>query len=138
MRLLFFAVAVLFSGGVSADGIVTENNPILSQKPAVCAGPYRHLRETKTNHFEGCSMSRTDDLVIYPVPSLIALLLNRESAKGSPLTEEEVVQIRENCEAIAVPPDVAREMDRERGYVDIDPEHCWDEWQRAREELIDQ
>lgn len=83
-------------------------------------------------------MSRTDDLVIYPVPSLIALLLNREHAKGCPLTEEEVLRIRDNCEAIAVPPDVAREMDRERGYVDIDPEHCWEEWQTAREELTDQ
>lgn len=138
MRLVFFAVAVLFTGSVSAGGIVTENNSVLSRKPTVCAGPYGHLRETKTNHFEGFSMSRTDDLVIYPVPSLIALLLNREHAKGSPLTEEEVLRIRDNCEAIAVPPDVAREMDRERGYVDIDPEHCWEEWQTAREELTDQ
>jgi hypothetical protein len=74
-------------------------------------------------------------LIIYPVPSLVAILLNRERAKGSPLTEEEVIQIRDNCEAIAVPPDVARKMDESRGYCDIDPENCWEEWQQARKDL---
>jgi hypothetical protein len=36
-------------------------------------------------------MSENEDLIIYPVPSLIAILLNRERAKGSPLTKEEVI-----------------------------------------------
>jgi hypothetical protein len=85
--------------------------------------------------FEGCPMS--EDLIIYPVPSLVATLLNRERTKGSPLTEEEVIQIRDSCEAIAVPRDVARKMDESRGYLDIDPENCWEEWQRARKDLID-
>lgn len=82
-------------------------------------------------------MSEEENLVIYPVPSLIATLLDRERAKGSPLTEAEVIEIRDNCPAIAVPVDVAREVDESRGYVDIDPENCWEEWQQARQELID-
>ena len=85
--------------------------------------------------FEGCPMGENEDLIIYPVPSLVATLLNRERAKGSPLTEKEVILIRDSCEAIAVPPDVARQMDESRGYHDIDPENCWEEWQRARKEL---
>lgn len=54
-------------------------------------------------------MSENDGLIIYPVPSLVATLLNRERTKGSPLTEEEVIQIRDTCPAIAMPPDVARQ-----------------------------
>lgn len=82
-------------------------------------------------------MSENEDLIIYPVPSLIAILLNRERAKGSPLTKEEVIDIRDTCKAIAVPPDVAQKMDEARGYLDIDPENCWDEWQLAREDFVE-
>jgi hypothetical protein len=80
-------------------------------------------------------MSENEELVICPVPSLVATLLNRERTKGSPLTKEEVIQIRDNCEAIAVPRDVARQMDESRGYRDINPENCWEEWQQARKAL---
>ncbi|PTE10152.1 hypothetical protein [Mesorhizobium helmanticense] len=82
-------------------------------------------------------MSENVGLIIYPVPSLVATLLNRERTKGSPLTEEEVIQIRDTCPAIAMPPDVARQVDESRGYRDIDPENCWEEWQRARKELTE-
>jgi hypothetical protein len=82
-------------------------------------------------------MSEKEDLVIYPIPSLVALLLNLEKSKGSPLTEHEVIEVRDNCASIAVPPDVARRMDESRGYRDIDPEDCWEEWQKARQQLAD-
>jgi len=71
-------------------------------------------------------------LVLYPVPSLIATLLQSERAKGSPLTEDEVLEITDTCEVIAVSRDVAQKMDEQRGYLDIDPENCWVEWQQAR------
>ena len=77
------------------------------------------------------------ELIIYISPSLIATLLNRERAKGSPLTEEEVIQIRDNCPAIALTQEDARRVDESRGYLDIDPENCWEEWQRARLELAE-
>lgn len=81
--------------------------------------------------------SDSDDLIIYPVPSLIAVLLNRERAKGEPLTQAEVLGIRDNCQAIAMTRDAALRMDAERGYFDIDPGNCWEEWQRARREFFD-
>lgn len=77
-------------------------------------------------------MSEQGRLIIYPVPSLVAVLLNRERAKGSPLTEEEVRHIADNCQAIMMLPDIARLMDKQRGYRDIDPENCWQEWQQVR------
>ncbi|WP_144377126.1 hypothetical protein [Mesorhizobium amorphae] len=82
-------------------------------------------------------MSKSEGLILYPVPSLVAILLSREREKGRPLTEEEVIEIRNSCAVIAMPPDVARRMDEERGYLDIDPENCWLEWQQARRELME-
>ena len=81
-------------------------------------------------------MSASEKLVIYPMPSLVATLLNREQAKGSPLTEAEVIAIRDACTSVAVPTDVAEKIDAERGYKDIDPERCWEHWQEARKSLI--
>lgn len=80
-------------------------------------------------------MSDPGDLVIYPMPSLIATLINREQAKGSPLTEAEVLEIRDRCPSVAVPADVAAQIDERRGYKDIDPQRVWEQWQEARREL---
>ena len=82
------------------------------------------------------AMSDSNNLMIYPMPSLVATLLNREKAKGSPLTEAEVLEIRDSCPSVAVPIDVAVKIDAERGYKDIDPEQCWEQWQVARKNLI--
>lgn len=81
-------------------------------------------------------MSNSEELIIYPVPSLVATLLNRERAKGSPLTEQEVIEIRDACPAIALRPEDVRKIEERRGYKDIDPENCWEEWQEARKDLI--
>lgn len=77
-------------------------------------------------------MSDSEPLLIYPIPSLISILLEREQAKGSPLTEAEVIEIRNGCKAAAVPREVAEKIDAERGYKDLDPVRCWEEWQEAR------
>jgi hypothetical protein len=81
-------------------------------------------------------MSDPEKLVIYPMPSLVATLLNREQAKGRSLTEAEVIEIRDSCPSVAVPIDVVAKIDAERGYKDIDPERCWEQWQEARKSLI--
>jgi len=81
-------------------------------------------------------MSDSDKLVIYPIPSLVSTLLNRERAKGSPLTEAEVIEIRDSCPSVAVPIDVVPKIVAGRGYKDIDPERCWEQWQEARKSLI--
>lgn len=78
------------------------------------------------------TMTDSEDLLIYPVPSLVATLLNRERAKGSPLTKDEVIEIRDQCPSIAVPAEVSQKMDEARGYRDLDPEFCWEQWQEAR------
>jgi hypothetical protein len=77
-------------------------------------------------------MSDQDNLIIYPIPSLASTLLKRERAKGSPLTEEEVIAIRDDAPCVVLPPDEAAKVDERRGYLDLDPENCWAEWQRIR------
>jgi hypothetical protein len=74
----------------------------------------------------------SDNLIIYPIPSLVATLLNRERAKGAPLTEEEVIAIRDTAPSVAMTREDAAKVDERRGYLDIDPENCWAEWQKAR------
>lgn len=61
------------------------------------------------------------------IPPLIALLLNKEREKGSPLTEDEVNNIRDNA-AISLDREAALAMAESRGYRDINPENCWEEW----------
>lgn len=77
-----------------------------------------------------------DKLILTFIPSLVSLLLSREQGKGAPLTEEEVLEIRDKAKVVALPADVAVKVAAERGYRDIHGDHCWEEWQRARIDLI--
>jgi hypothetical protein len=77
-------------------------------------------------------------LILFPMPSLVSLLLRAERDKGSPLTEAEALAIRDGCTCVALPPDVAAGVARDRGYDDVDPERCWEQWQEARRELLDE
>ena len=65
-------------------------------------------------------------MTIVFIPPLITLLLSKEQEQGSPLTEEDVIRVRDNATAIVVDSDAARALAESRGYRDIDPENCWD------------
>jgi len=80
-------------------------------------------------------MSDSPKLVFHFVPSLVSTLLNREQVKGSPLTEQEVLAIRDTCPVIALREETAKAAEEERGYKDIDPENIWVEWQQSREQF---
>ncbi|MFD9900164.1 hypothetical protein ACHMW4_12365 [Mesorhizobium sp. UC22_110] len=76
-----------------------------------------------------------DPLVIVPVPALVAVLLAMEEKKGSPLTQAEVLRIRDDAHSIVMPASIVRELAAERGYTDIDPENAWEEWGQFRSGL---
>lgn len=78
-----------------------------------------------------------DEVIITPIPSLVATLLNKEQEKGAPLTREEVEEIRDQAPAVALTPEQRRAVNERRGYDDLDPEQAWEHWQVAREELSD-
>ena len=76
--------------------------------------------------------SADDELLIIPVPALVAVLLALENDKGAPLTEDEVLRARDGAECIAMPSFAADAVAKERGYVDLDPDNIWDEWRAFR------
>ena len=80
-------------------------------------------------------MECEEPLVPVFVPPLLVLLLNQEKEKGSPLTHEEVLAIRDKGVCIMLRESATAAMAEARGYVDIDPEHVWEDWQAAREQL---
>jgi hypothetical protein len=77
-----------------------------------------------------------NDLILTPVPALVAVLLAKEKEKDGTLTKDEVEKIRDQAECIAMPLGVRKEVDDSRGYLDINPEHVWDEWQTVRTGLV--
>ncbi|MEM1195587.1 MAG: hypothetical protein AAGH57_05740 [Pseudomonadota bacterium] len=70
-----------------------------------------------------------------PIPPLIDVLLIKEREKmeevGAPLTETEVLTIRDNVVCMALPRSVHVQLIQGRGYCDIDPDNVWAEWQAA-------
>jgi hypothetical protein len=77
-----------------------------------------------------------DQLVSAFIPPLVAVLLAAERAAGRPLTESEVLEIRDGATCIAVRPAALAAMAAERGYDDLDPERAWEQWTDARRELL--
>ena len=90
---------------------------------------------SETSHKMTKSKANDETLVPIFIPSLSAVLLAAERQKGSPLTKEEVLNIRDNSTSIMSPKSMVKSMAEKRGYEDIDPENCWDEWQLLRKTL---
>jgi len=77
--------------------------------------------------------THNDNLIIVPVPALLAVLLNLENKKGSPLTRLEVLAARDNAESIVMPKAAYDQVVAARGYDDIEPEHAWEQWCAVKE-----
>ena len=73
-----------------------------------------------------------EPLVPVFIPALVALLRFAEDKKGSPLSEEEVLEIRDDGTCVAMSVADAAAMAEARGYDDLDPEYCWEQWQQVR------
>lgn len=71
-----------------------------------------------------------------PMPALVAVLLHKEQEKGSPLTEAEVLAVRDAAICVMTPRDVVLKLAEARGYEDIEPERAWEEWCAIRRTLI--
>ena len=80
-------------------------------------------------------MADDEKLIPMFMPSLASLLVHFEKKKGSPLTESEVLDIRDNGVCVMVPERVAGKMEEQRGYRDVDPENCWSDWNALKTEM---
>lgn len=77
-------------------------------------------------------MSSDDELLPVFMPALVALLIKAEELNGTALTRHQVIAIRDNADCIMMPAAAKAEMEEDRGYPDIDPERCWEEWLAVR------
>ncbi len=72
------------------------------------------------------------DLAVIFMPSLAALLAEAEHIKGSPLTQEEVIRIRDEALVVVAPADVVAATVQQRGFPEVDAAHAWESWQALR------
>lgn len=78
-------------------------------------------------------MSDNEELfVIVFTPPLLTMLGLAEKAKGTPLSEAEVLATRDNAVGITMAASRAAAMAAQRGFNDIDPQNAWTEWQNHR------
>ncbi len=88
--------------------------------------------------FGNASMPAAEEgLVPLFMPPLVVLLMAKESAKGAPLSEAEVIAIRDKAPCILMRKSHAAEMHEKRGG-DICPETVWRDWQAYRSEAASQ
>ena len=80
-------------------------------------------------------MDLGEEKVIVFIPSLASILVHHEGKKGSALTEADVLAIRDQSATVALPKGIAQEMTKSRGYADLDPQKCWQNWQELREQI---
>lgn len=76
-----------------------------------------------------------DPLCLVFIPALVTILLHTEKTLGRPLTEAEVIAIRDKAACMAMPVSMAAKMEEKRGYPDIVAETVWPDWQSARLQL---
>ena len=79
---------------------------------------------------------KEDPIVPLFIPSLVAKLKAAEDKKGSSLTEEEVINMRDISTAVTVPLTIRNEIWESRGYNDVSIENCWQDWCEIRKELL--
>jgi hypothetical protein len=58
-----------------------------------------------------------------------------EQQSGGPLTEAQVLAIRDQADFVMTSTSQANAQDEERGYRDVDPENAWADWHRLRVQL---
>lgn len=66
------------------------------------------------------------------MPSLAALLDRAEQLTKTPLTDQQVLRIQDAAVAVITREDVARAMEAQRGYPEVDLLHAWETWQQLR------
>jgi hypothetical protein len=70
---------------------------------------------------------------------LAMLLAGRESQKGSPLTEQEVLEVRDSAQCIAMTASQAEKfyasLDAQVPVPRLNPENLWQEWQEFRSHM---
>jgi hypothetical protein len=77
-----------------------------------------------------------DPMITVFLNPLVMLLVGRERQKGSPLTEAEVLEVRDSAACTQMPLSQAEKfyaaLDAQMPIPRLNPERIWEEWQAAR------
>ena len=73
-----------------------------------------------------------DGLAVVFMPSLAALLGRAEELTGAPLTEQQVVRIRDAALVVVTQAQPAAAVAGVRGYAEVDPTRPWQSWRAIR------
>jgi hypothetical protein len=76
----------------------------------------------------------SSELVPVFIPPLAMVLGAAEREKGAPLSEPEVLALRDESTTMMMDPADAEQMAVSRGLRDVEPEDCWADWHRLRVE----
>lgn len=93
------------------------------QDSASCSASVCGLEEGRVTEMDD------DEVVPVFVPALIVLLQEAETAKGSPMSRDETLAIRDDGACIMLRRSAADAMAEACGYGDLDSETCWEQWQ---------
>ncbi|XVV14745.1 DUF4261 domain-containing protein [Actinoplanes sp. CA-131856] len=66
------------------------------------------------------------------IPPLVALLTAAEEKAGRPLRREEVETVTDEGACVMMSHADAKELERGRGYADLEPRLAWEQWQTVR------
>jgi hypothetical protein len=69
-----------------------------------------------------------EGLVLLFMSSLAGLASRAEQLKGSPLTREELLRIRDRAAVLVSEPERAQAVGERRGYADLGPADPWADW----------
>lgn len=93
------------------------------------------LKEGETGPFGELSRRKLPNGCVFIfVPSLIAMLTRAEQLKENPLTETEVIRIRDQAPVIVSKASMVKTLEASRGYKDVDTTDTWKTWLKLRQE----
>jgi len=82
--------------------------------------------------------SADEPRVVVFLNPLVMLLAGRERQKGAPLTEQEVLEVRDSAQCVTMTVSQAEKFYASLDHVSLprlNPENVWAEWQAVREHL---
>ncbi|MCF6189799.1 MAG: DUF2314 domain-containing protein [Cocleimonas sp.] len=140
MYYIIFVLIILFIGYLlffnqkSSDSNV-ENKGKQDASSQHLADDKKNVNKVSNVKDESVEKGSDEELIPVFIPALSTILVAAEKKKGSPLTEEEVLSIRDNSQTIMTPKSMVDSLAESRGYDDINPEDCWNEWLLLRQQM---
>ena len=96
------------------------------------------IGRTRRNQRQSSVESQAGQIKVYLNP-LVILLTAAEKQKGSPLSHDEVLAVRDNAAFVMMSPEQSQRfydgLDSKVSVIRIDPDRVWEEWQALRKEM---